>query len=265
MFLLYKQKIKDWRFLYKLLSCIFIFILSILTIIFSVFTEFWYVNSTNKDNFYNSIVLQNFDIMLSFWSSQTIFIVNIWFLFSLIYHQKEQTNRFTNIYSQINLTIYITITVLIFWVGIFIDSVSKLDLELNWFWKLNNLSLFCSFLDHLVSPILMITFLILTFKKNKFNINIKKQFILVVIYPIIYLTYIYIRASILQTNDVKNFIYPYNILNFNYSIIGIPLWINSILVIILIISTIISTTLFYLWINKFYYKTIKEQIIMRIK
>ncbi|WP_281748926.1 hypothetical protein [Spiroplasma ixodetis] len=41
--------------------------------------------------------------MLSFWSSQTIFIVNIWFLFSLIYHQKEQTNRFTNIYSQINL------------------------------------------------------------------------------------------------------------------------------------------------------------------
>lgn len=197
MFLLYKQKIKDWRFLYKLLSCIFIFILSILTIIFSVFTEFWYVNSTNKDNFYNSIVLQNFDVMLSFWSSQTIFIVNIWFLFSLIYHQKEQTNRFTNIYSQINLTIYITITALIFWVGIFIDSVSKLDLELNWFWKLNNLSLFCSFLDHLVSPILMITFLILTFKKNKFNINIKKQFILVVIYPIIYLTYIYIRASIL--------------------------------------------------------------------
>ncbi|WDA54201.1 MAG: hypothetical protein PPFGHCPK_00631 [Spiroplasma endosymbiont of Drosophila atripex] len=111
----------------------------------------------------------------------------------------------------------------------------------------------------------MITFLILTFKKNKFNINIKKQFILVVIYPIIYLTYIYIRASILQTNDVKNFIYPYNILNFNYSIIGIPLWINSILVIMLIISTIISTTLFYLWINKFYYKTIKEQIIMQIK
>ncbi|WP_338977964.1 hypothetical protein [Spiroplasma endosymbiont of Panzeria rudis] len=107
----------------------------------------------------------------------------------------------------------------------------------------------------------MITFLILTFKKNKFNINIKKQFILVVIY----LTYIYIRASILQTNDVKNFIYPYNILNFNYSIIGISLWINSILVIMLIISTIISTTLFYLWINKFYYKTIKEQIIMQIK
>lgn len=265
MFLLYKQKFKDWRFLYKLLSCILIFILSILTIIFSVFTEFWYVNSSNKDNFYNSIVLQNFDVMLSFWSSQTIFIVNIWFLFSLIYHQKEQTNRFTNIYSQINLTIYITITALIFWVGIFIDSVSKLDLELNWFWKLNNLSLFCSFLDHLVSPILMITFLILTFRKNKFNINIKKQFILVIIYPIIYLTYIYIRASILQANDVKNFIYPYNILNFNYSIIGIPLWINSILVIILIISTIISTTLFYLWINKFYYKTIKEQIIMQIK
>ncbi len=158
MFLLYKQKFKDWRFLYKLLSCILIFILSILTIIFSVFTEFWYVNSSNKDNFYNSIVLQNFDVMLSFWSSQTIFIVNIWFLFSLIYHQKEQTNRFTNIYSQINLTIYITITALIFWAGIFIDSVSKLDLELNWFWKLNNLSLFCSFLDHLVSPILMIFF-----------------------------------------------------------------------------------------------------------
>lgn len=69
----------------------------------------------------------------------------------------------------------------------------------------------------------MIIFLILTFKKNKFQINVKKQFILVVIYPIIYLIYIYVRAVILQANNVKNFIYPYNILDFNYSIIDIPL------------------------------------------
>lgn len=90
---------------------------------------------------------------------------------------------------------------------------------------------------------------------------LKKQFILVVIYPIIYLIYIYVRAAILQTNNVKNFIYPYNILDFNYSIITIPLWINRILVGLLII-----TTLFYLAINKFCYKrlTSKEKQINNI-
>ncbi len=252
----YQSKIKDWRFIYKLLSFISIFILSILTIIFSIFINFWYVNNSNKDNFYISLVWQNFDIMLSFWSSQTIFIVNIWFLWSLIYHQREQFNKFTNIYTQINVTIYITITALIFWLGTLIDSISQLNLGLTWFWNLNTLSLSLSFLDHLISPLLMIIFLILTFKKNKFQINVKKQFTLVVIYPIIYLIYIYLRAAILQTNNVKNFIYPYNILDFNYAIIAIPLWINRILVGLLIITTIIITTLFYLAINKFCYKRI---------
>lgn len=250
MLLSYQSKIKDWRFIYKLSSCILIFILSILTIIFSVFIDFWYVNSSNKNDFYISLVWQNFDVMLSFWSSQTIFIVNIWFLWSLIYHQREQSNKFTNVYTQINITIYITITVLIFWLGTFIDGISQLNLGLAWFWNLNTLSLSLSFLDHLVSPLLMIIFLILTFKKHKFQINVKKQFILVVIYPIIYLIYVYIREAILQQHNVKTFLYPYNILNFNYSVIGIPLCINSILVVLLIISTIMFTTLFYLWINK---------------
>lgn len=249
--LLYKQKFKNWRFIYKLLSWILILALSIPTIIFAVFTEFWYVSNSDKDNFYASTVLQNFDVMLSFWSSQTVFMVGIWFWWSLIYHQKEQTNRFTNIYTQINLTIYITITAFIFWVGIFIDSISNLDLGINWFWKLSILPLILSFLNHLIPPVLMIVFLILTLRENKFNINIKKQLLLVVIYPIIYLTYVYIRAAVLQVNDVKHFIYPYNILDFNYSFFGIPLWINDILVILLIIATIITTTLFYLSINKF--------------
>lgn len=256
MLLSFQTKIKDWIFIYKLLSCIIIFILSILTFIFSVIIDFWYVNSSIKDNFYLSLVLQNFDICSSFWSSQTIFVVNIWFLCALIYHRQEQLHKFTNIYTQINVTIYITITALLFWIGTLIDSISQLNLGLAWLWKLNLWSLTFSFLDHLIPPLLMIIFLFLTFKKNKFLINVKKQLLLVFIYPIIYLIYIYLRAAILQANSVKNFIYPYNILDFHHAIIDIPLVINDTLVILLIISTIIITTLFYLSINKFIIKSL---------
>lgn len=258
MFFLDKQRFKDWMFIYKLLSCCLIFIFSILTIVFSVFTEFWYVNNSNKDNFYLSAIEQNFEIMLSFWSSQTIFIVNVWFFCALFYHYNQQKNKFTNIYTQINLTIYITITTFIFWMAILFSRITNLDIGINWFWNLSSLSLIFSFLDHSVSPMLMIIFLILTFKKYQFNINFKKQFILVIIYPIIYLIYIYLRATILQVNNVKHFIYPYTILNFNHSIIGISLWINDMLVVMLIIITIIVVSLFYLFLHKFYYQKLKK-------
>lgn len=264
-FLSNQNKLRQWTFIFKLVMCFLLFTLSVITTILSVFTEFWYVSSIDQDNFYDTLWMQNFDVMWSFWSTQTVFIINVWFLWALIYHNNEQKNKFTNIYSQTSLTIYITITALIFWISVIINRCSNLDLGVTWFWKLNLKAVIFFFLDHILAPLAMIMYLLITFKKFKDKLNSKKQFLLVMIYPVFYFIYIYLRAVILANNGVKNFLFPYAILNFNRAMIDVPLWINSVLVLLLIGTTICLIPWFYLFLNKYFYGLSQKSNLVKIR
>lgn len=225
-----KLLFKDWTFVYKLVSFLITTFLIVLGLVFSVFIQHWY--SDNNDNFFSNLWLANLDIMLSFWSVQTIILVDIWFLFALIYHNKESKSKISNFNTQLNITIYITITFLFFWIGTGISSFSKIDLGFD-FYNFQLSPKIIGSLTHLLVPLSMIIYFFIdpNHQKSKFKNNI----ISILFYPILYLVYILIRASILIANDVPINFYPYIFLDFTKSLINLPIYLNSLFMILILI------------------------------
>lgn len=246
-----KNNLKDWKFIFKLSGFLLIMAFSVPTTILSIFIEHWYVNPNTKDAFYAQAWIQNLDITLTFWTTQTTFIAGIWFLIAMFYHNREEKNKFTNFTTQTSLTIYINITGWIFWSGILLNRIFSVNVGLGWFWQLNNQAIIISFFDHLIAPTFMMIYWFLTCGRTK--INLVKQLVYVWIYPIIYLSLVYSRAAILNFYHIKNFLYPYDILNLTKPLINISVPANIILVWTIIIGSITGTTGLYCWFNKIFF------------
>lgn len=224
---------KDWLFLYKLIAFIIGSLLLILGLVLSVFSQYWYVSVNDKIDFYHNLLwLANLDVMASFWSVQTIVMAEIWFFFALLYHRREWKNKLSNFNTQLNVTIYITVTFVIFWVAVGISFFTNLNIGFSF----NDFSLTAKMigsLTHLIIPTSMIVLFFID-SRNK-NYKFKNTLLSVMIYPVLYELYVLIRATILIENKVNlNAIgvYPYSFLNFSDPFFPVPIYLNIVVVIL---------------------------------
>lgn len=254
----YQNKViwyKDWLFLYKLIAFILGTGLLILGLIFSVFIEHWYVNGNDEIDFYhNTFWLANLDVMTSFWSVQTIVLVEIWFLFALIYHRREWKNKISNFNSQLNITIYITVTFIIFWVAVSINFFTNLNIGFDF----NNFPMTAKMIGSLTHLIIPLSMIILFFIDSRFkNYKFKNTLVSVIIYPVLYFLYVLIRAAILDANDViLNLIsiYPYSFLDFTTAMLPVPLYLNALLMICIFFAIFWIMSFGFISINKIIWK-----------
>lgn len=243
---------KDWRFIFKVITFLIFFISILVGFIYAVFIDFWYVSPKDMLGGYY-LRLYNLNVLISFWSVQTNVLAGLWFLYAIFYHNREKENKFTNINSQIYITIYITVTFLIFW-GIIVTNVFE---NAVYDFKTRTWSdLIITSITHLITPLLAIIFLIFSLGEQKFsykNYIFKKSFIML-IYPVSYLIFVIIRAEMIIRDKIGIMISPYPFVDFYDPILNISRVWNNIILIVFWICLLITFLIMYVAINNIIYK-----------
>lgn len=189
----------------------------------------------------------------SFFTAESNYMVVIYFCVYLFdAHFKGTKPSFQ---TRLAVTVYISITMLVFWLGIFTaeQDISEYNLY-NWISTL---------ILHLFMPIIMITSFILT-SGHEF-INFKQQYKiylwLILIYPAIYCIIILIRGHLRYLDYMHSSLHPphpqretwYPYFFFDYSK-GNYGWLLATVAVIVVFGLVISLQYFYIWINNLMYK-----------
>lgn len=247
--------LSDWRFVYKLVTFIFVALCLILGIIYGAFIEFWYVNPEQFKKVLRLPRTYNLNVLASFWSTQTNFILCLFFFFLLLYHNKETTNKFTSLNSQISVTIYITVTMLLFWSLVFYGLGSSQTYNFA-----STMEKWLGTIMHAVTPLLALVYLILSLGKSEISYRkyFQKQVFYMLGYPIVYLIFVNLRAQLLYPDllpvygeRAKSalFIFPYDFVNFYKPLFPIPLVWNNILLVVLGITLLIGINIIIIFGN----------------
>lgn len=174
----------------------------LLAFIYAGFIDYWYINP-KEENYEDYVVyprMYNMFVILSFWSVHTNVLVVLWFLYALFYHNKEEKNKFTNSKTQLNITVYITLTFLLFWGWITYPFDERKTSEFV-----------LTLLTHLVKPLLMIIYYPLSNCKKliSYITFFIKDVAIMYIYPVIYCLYSYMRAEMVVADGIEPFVYVY--------------------------------------------------------
>ncbi|GAA6238494.1 MAG: hypothetical protein SPLM_06120 [Spiroplasma phoeniceum] len=191
----------------------------------------------------------------SYFTTQTNYLVFIYFIFYLF--QKKFKNTKPDFIIRLMVTVYITMTMLVFWLGLAVqgDIVTNMSVY-EWI---------STFILHTIIPIAMILSYIVTAGDTfyKFEIHHKTNYWLICLYPTLYLICILIRGYIWHSDhQPDNTLFPYFFLNF-YATNGFALLaVGS----VLIFTLCTSFQYFYIWINNLFYfrKQIKENNITKV-
>lgn len=173
---------KHGALIFRIIACVICWISILITLISSVITA---VNVGNLDNIFRS---------LSYYTMQTNYMVLIWITVALIYTKKEEKPVFLSGIVRGAITLYISITFLVFAVALqaFYHPTDPLEISMN-------------ILLHYLIPILFIIDWVITAGEESY----KKVYALYwLIYPLIYLVYSLIRGLIINW-------YPYFFIDLN--------------------------------------------------
>lgn len=243
---------KDWRFIFKVITFLIFFLSILVGFVYAVFIDFWYVSPKDMLGGYY-LRLYNLNVLISFWSVQTNVLAGLWFLYAILYHNREKDNRFTNTNSQIYITIYITVTFLIFW-GIIVTNVFE-----NAMYDFNTRTwsdLIITSITHLITPLLTIIYLIFSLGREKFSYKnyAYKKSVIMLIYPIIYLIFVIIRAEMVKRDEIDFMVSPYPFVDFYEPILNISRFWNNFILIIFWVSLLTTFLMMYVAINNAIYK-----------
>ncbi|ALD66458.1 Pr6Pr family membrane protein [Spiroplasma cantharicola] len=267
-----KKNLKDWKLWYKLSISLLIigfllqgFIRGMINIGDSVYKidgeEFkkWaiYIKdiNNNKPGEFVGYDYQGYIInYFSFFTIQSNILVAIWFLVSFFNHNREGQVKFLSRTITLCVVTYITITGLIF-NGMLLPQVllTENDLVLTPIWWIDQMVL------HTVVPIATIAYYLFLMKQElnfSFKEFIKKDFLVMCIYPIIYLIFSLIRGELIYRSVGSNALlaskkgaYPYFFLEIhNNQVSGLSGIVWMFIAIIAIISIIIGLGSLYLFI-----------------
>lgn len=179
----------------------------------------------------------------SFFTTQTNYFVAIYFAVFLYYYHFKKTVFIFQV--RLASTVYITITMIIFWTGIF-TQVKDIDQYDSYHW-INTIIL------HLIMPIIMIINFIIVSGKEKIFINKwhHNYLWIIALYPIVYSIIILIRGHLRYLdNKPDDTWYPYYFFNVNQSY-G---WLIASGAIVVIFSLVFGLQYFYIWINNIKFK-----------
>lgn len=191
----------------------------------------------------------------AFFTTQSNYLVFVYFVIYLF--QIKFKNSKPDFIIRLMITVYITMTMIIFWLGLFTqDNLAKNASIYEWI---------STIILHTVIPIIMIISFIMTAGDNFYNFDNhhKNNYWLICLYPFVYLICVLIRGYIRHLDNKSEYtLFPYFFLNF-YNTNGLPmLAAGSVLVFTL--CTVFQY--FYIWINNLYYfkKQIKQNNINQI-
>ncbi len=153
--------------------------------------------------------------------------------------------------TRLAVTVYITITMLVFWIGIFTAEQDPKQYTIyNWISTL---------ILHLLMPIIMITSFIVS--SGHQYVNLKQQhkiyLWLIVLYPAIYCIVILIRGHLRYLDFMKtghpprDTWYPYFFFDYSNGKYG---WLIAASAVIFVFGLVFSLQYFYIWINNLMFK-----------
>lgn len=196
---------------------------------------------------------------LSTFTLQTNIFVLFFFILILINYLKKRKSKWINSYLQLAVTIYISITVIIFWLALFKPMLYTINFQ-----KTSHIIKFINtFLLHLITPLLTIIFFLLTSGNKKWKIapTSIKALPLAISYMFIYLTYILIKGTFVgqinhtKTNIFIDYSYPYFFLNIKSNLNYFFLYLFFILILFILLFAI-----YYIYNNWKYQKNYGEKI-----
>jgi len=184
-------------------------------------------------------------IYYSFFTTQTNYLVLI-YLFSFLFESKFHKDNQHKFYISLSITVYITVTMLVFWLGFFTgDSQERLKYTVLY-------SLLKTIIMHSIVPIIMILNFIITCGKEKQSLKNHHKLYLwfILFYPFFYFGFVLLRGTLRyhQGEQIAT-CYPYPFLNYEKN--GVGLLIGTIIVIFFIF---IVLQYLYIWINNFRFK-----------
>lgn len=223
-------------------------------IIITLFLIFDLIITINNPN---AFVVPNVDkaterlaIYYSYFTTQTNYLVLI-YLFAFLFESKFKHNSKSSFYMLLSITVYITITMLVFWIGIASNSQERNKYGTDiYLW-------FKTIILNLIIPSIMILNFVLSCGHDFYSLKNHHKLYLwfILFYPWFYVVMVMVRG-VLRTRQEENpdTCYPYFF--FNYQKYGVGILVAAI-IFLLIIS--IGLQYFYLWINNIRYKRKHEE------
>lgn len=196
---------------------------------------------------------------LSTFTIQSNILVLLFFVLVLANYLTRTKLKWLNSYFSLAVTIYITITMIIFWVALFKPLLETTNFQTT-FGMLNFVN---TFFLHLITPIIAITFYFLTTGNQKwaFKITFSKYLLASISYMFIYLAYALIKGTLVGQIKIKgdntfvDYSYPYFFLNIKANLSSFFIYFFIILFLFLVLFV-----LYYFYNNWKYQKTHGQKI-----
>lgn len=196
---------------------------------------------------------------LSTFTIQSNILVLVFFTMVLNNYLMRTKNKWANSYFSLAVTVYINITMIIFWVALFKPLLEVTNFQTT-FGVLNFIN---TFLLHLITPVLSIAYYFLTTGNNKWTAKttLRKGLPVTISYMFAYLGYALIKGSFvgqiktIGNNLVVDYSYPYFFLNIKANLGAFFLY----FIIILSLFLLLFVT-YYFYNNWKYQKDYGEKI-----
>lgn len=233
-----KQNILN--FVLRLVGLITIALFLIFDLIITInYPDFFIVPNVNK-------ATERLAIYYFYFSTQTNYLVLI-YLFAFLFESKFKDNYSNpSFYMLLGITVYITVTMLVFWIGIISNSEerSKFGTDIYLWFK--------TIILNLIIPIIMILKFVLTCGHDFYSLREHHKLYLwfILFYPCFYVIMVMIRG-VLRTRQEENANTCYPYFFFNYQKYGIGVLVTAI---VFLLAISIGLQYFYLWINNIQYK-----------
>ncbi|WP_338955186.1 hypothetical protein [Spiroplasma endosymbiont of Polydrusus cervinus] len=202
----YRIWYKDYLWYYKVIIAILAFAFLTYGFYMDIFKEFWYVKGRNFTS------LQNYDILLSFYSVQVNIITIVWLVLAIFNHHREQKSLFFSTNAKLSILNWNLLIFFIFWIGIIIGYKNGAVIIADY----SKAQISCTIVTHFIMPILFFGYTFLSFGDHYLSWTkefLQKDCWVSLSYPFFYLMYVIVRAAAWIQDGNIDWAYPYPFLN----------------------------------------------------
>ncbi|WP_338989469.1 hypothetical protein [Spiroplasma endosymbiont of Seladonia tumulorum] len=204
---------KDYLWYYKVIIASLAFGFLTYGFYMDIFKEFWYVKGTKLTS------LQNYDILLSFYSVQVNIITITWLILAILNHHREQKSWFFSTNAKLSILNWNLLMFFIFWIGIIIGYKNG-EVTIS---EYSKAQISCTVVTHFIMPILFFGYTFLSFGDHRLSWKkdfLQKDWWISLSYPFFYLMYVIVRAAAWKRDGNITWEYPYSFLDIDNPIIS---------------------------------------------